>query len=55
MGIKHATTGDGVKVSDTVWSEDHTIDGDVLPNTNNSYDLGSSSYKFAEAHGTFSQ
>lgn len=52
VGIKHATTGDGLKVTNTVWSEDHAIDGDVLPDTDNSYDLGSPTKKFAEGHFT---
>jgi len=54
MGIKHATTGTGTKINDTVWSEDHAIDGatvsdvgDIIPKTDLTYDLGSTTLGFA--------
>lgn len=50
LGIKHATTGARTKITNAVWSEDHTIDGDVLPDTDNAHDLGSDLYRFAEVH-----
>ena len=50
MGIKHATTGAGTKVTNTVWSENHVIDGDVLPDTANTYDLGNATYPFSRFH-----
>ena len=52
MGIKHATTGTGTKVTNTIWAADHTIDGDVLPDTDVTHDLGSLAYRFAEIHST---
>jgi len=32
-GIKHATTGDGTKVTDTVWAEEHDVTAADLRNT----------------------
>jgi hypothetical protein len=49
MGIKHGSGVEGTKVTETVWLTNHIIDGDVVPATTNVYDLGSSTYKFAEA------
>lgn len=49
-GITHTTTGTGTKVTDAVWIEAHTIDGDIVPDTDASYDLGSSSKSFTETH-----
>lgn len=45
-GIKHKTTGKGTKLLDSVWSEEHVIDGHVLPDTIDSYNLGSAAKRF---------
>ena len=52
MGIKHASTGDGLFCLDSVWSANHIIDGDATPQTDNTYDLGNLTYRFAEAYLT---
>jgi len=51
--IKHATTGLGTEVTTTIWEETHSIEGDIIPETTTTYDLGSASKIWAEVHAKY--
>ena len=53
MTIKHKTTGLGTFVTTTVWDETHTVEGDIIPETTTTYDLGSASKIWAEVHAKY--
>ena len=56
MGIKHDFTSGKSDSADTTlvnpsnWNADHTIDGDVAPDTDDSYGLGTSSAQWADLY-----
>jgi len=49
MGIKHRSTGLGLKITETIWAEEHEIK-DVIPESDATYNLGSSSKRFANLY-----
>jgi len=41
MGIKHKHTGLGTYVLPEIWEEEHTLEGHIIPDVTETYDLGS--------------
>lgn len=60
LGTSPANGNDSTNVATTAWVFDNaialdgsnSITGDILPGTNNTHDLGSSTFKYAEVHAT---
>ena len=60
LGTSPANGNDSTNVATTAWVFDNaialdgsnSITGDILPGTDNTHDLGSASFKFAEVHAT---